>query len=428
MFTFPAAMILAIASGSPASSGPEATASLTLKTSGAVKGMGYYPQRIELSSTKPETLKKVPDGLKAPLYGVIKFGPAPAAGAKSDRVYHVVIDEPDGADARLFVDTNGNGDLSDDPAPEWKSRTYKTQDGKEFTQYMGGADLQTMIGAKPENLHINAYRFDKNDTGRAQLKNTMFYYRDYAFEGDVSLGGKTYKALLSDEMTTGDFRGVEPQGDGGSGVKLFVDVNGNGKYDTRGESFDIRAPFNIGGTTYEIKDMASTGDTFKIVKSDKQVDAIATPPDHSVGRKITAFDGKSMDGKSIKFPGDYKGKVVMLDFWATWCGPCMMEVPNLVKVYNQYHGHGFEILGITFDNANADDKIKDVMKDKGMTWTQIYEGKGWKTHIGSDMYAINSIPTAFLVDGDTGEILATGNDLRGEKLEPTLKKVLDRNK
>jgi hypothetical protein len=105
----------------------------------------------------------------------------------------------------------------------------------------------------------------------------------------------------------------------------------------------------------------------------------------------------------------------------------MAEVPGLVKAYNKFHAKGLEVLGVTFDNENAEDKIKTVTRDKGMSWPQVYEGKGWKTTVGG-LYGINSIPRAFLVDGDTGVILATGSDLRGDQLDATIQRVLDRSR
>src|SRR5262249_40354347 len=159
--------------------------------------------------------------------------------------------------------------------------------------------------------------------------------------------------------------------------------------------FDIRRPFNIGGTTYQIADMAANGSSFKVVKSDKTVPEIPTPPDHSVGKKATAFEQTLTSGKTVHFPGAYKGKVVMLDFWASWCGPCMGEVPGLVEVYNKYHEQGFDILGISLDNEKSKDKLAPVTEEKGMTWPQVCDGKFWKAEI-AELYVIRGIPAAFL--------------------------------
>jgi len=105
----------------------------------------------------------------------------------------------------------------------------------------------------------------------------------------------------------------------------------------------------------------------------------------------------------------------MLDFWATWCGPCMGEVPSLVKTYNEFHARGIEVLGISLDQTEAAEKLKHVTADKGMTWPQVCDGKSWKGDI-AQLYGVNAIPSAFLIDADTGEILASGGALRGEKL------------
>lgn len=122
------------------------------------------------------------------------------------------------------------------------------------------------------------------------------------------------------------------------------------------------------------------------------------------------------DGKPIKLSA-LKGKVVLVDFWASWCGPCRKENPNLVKAYSKYHDKGFEILGISLDDKK-DNWLKAIDADK-LTWLHASDLKGWKSDLAQE-YGIRSIPMNFLVDAN-GKIIA--KDLRGEELEKKLSTV-----
>lgn len=152
---------------------------------------------------------------------------------------------------------------------------------------------------------------------------------------------------------------------------------------------------------------------------DKSKDAKAAP------RKIQSFSAKDMDGKKIDFPSDYKGKIVMLDFWATWCNPCMAELPHVVSAYDKFHEQGFDVVGVTLDNKGAEEKIKSVEAERGMKWPQIYSGKFWNAPLAKK-FSIHSIPQAYLVDGDTGEILAEGMSMRGNALAGSIEAALAR--
>ena len=132
----------------------------------------------------------------------------------------------------------------------------------------------------------------------------------------------------------------------------------------------------------------------------------------AVGQKFIDFEMQTPDGKSVKL-SDYagKGKVVLVDFWASWCGPCRREMPNLVEAYAKYKGKNFEIVGVSLDQ-NAD-SWKEAIKTLKMTWPQMSDLKYWNSE-GAQLYAVNSIPHTMLIDGE-GTIIARG--LHGEELQ-----------
>src|SRR5262245_605410 len=178
----------------------DVTVKLKPVPTGASAKIGYYaPQSITLGTEKPGTLKKLPEGLTAPLYGTLPIGQT-LEPKSAERNYHVIVDEPEGKDARLFVDTNANGDLTDDPPAEWVGKAAQAPDGQVYKQYSGGANVQLPLAGEPLAAHLGMYRFDKHDPSRERLKDKLLYYRDYAMEGEVSLDGKTYRAVLSDEL------------------------------------------------------------------------------------------------------------------------------------------------------------------------------------------------------------------------------------
>lgn len=113
-----------------------------------------------------------------------------------------------------------------------------------------------------------------------------------------------------------------------------------------------------------------------------------------LGKAFPDLEFESLAGDTINI-GQMKGKVVLIDFWASWCGPCVYEMPAVVSIYEEYHGKGFEIVGISLDGDRS--ALERFMKSQGMKWPQYYDGRGWDNRVSSH-FGINSIPATVLLD------------------------------
>jgi peroxiredoxin len=130
----------------------------------------------------------------------------------------------------------------------------------------------------------------------------------------------------------------------------------------------------------------------------------------AVGAKAVDFTLNDVKGKPRKFSSFLGKSYVLLDFWASWCGPCRAEMPNVKKAYEMYHKKGFEIVGVSLDSKA--DAWKNAIKTIGITWPQMSDLKGWKCS-ASQLYGVDAIPATFLLDKQ-GVIIA--RNLRGEEL------------
>jgi thiol-disulfide isomerase/thioredoxin len=370
-----------------------------------VREFGTRAQAATVSDVPPQRLEGYTDKGIVPQFAEI------SVGSRENKVKIAVIVDANNAQMSFYPDTSG-------AKSDFKTERYRDGNGREFVRLTGQIRFPVQSESGRYEYAISVDRPDPRDPRNAAIKDSIYYSTSLLMRGKITVGSKTYDAALNDTTATGDFRGTDGAT---SNVLLLIDRNGNGTFDKRGEAFDTRLPFQLDGTAYEITDMSASGKTFSLMKSDKPAPDVPAPPDLRAGKDALPFAVKTIDGKTVRFPQDYKGKRVLLYFWASWCGDCRRDLPHLLKAYKQFHSKGVEIVGVSLDRPNGLADLRKFLKQNGMTWAQIYDGKMWQTDLAYQ-YLISEIPAAFLVDGSTGKILAAGNDVLGTKLSETLKK------
>lgn len=153
-----------------------------------------------------------------------------------------------------------------------------------------------------------------------------------------------------------------------------------------------------------------------VIKMRKHIEALRKV---SVGQTAPDFTQNDRDGNPVKLSDVYsKNQYTLIDFWASWCGPCREENPNVVAVFNDYKGKGFGVIGVSLDKER--ERWLKAIEDDKLAWTQVSDLKYWQNEAAA-MYAINSIPSNCLVD-KTGKIIA--HNLRGEVLRKKLEELL----
>lgn len=386
---------------------------LKLEPTGAVEArLGYFPVQIKVGPERPASVKKEPAYAATPKYGTIKVGNGP----KSD--YVIALDEPEGGTFKIYIDKNRNGDLTDDGDGAWSAKRegerpiYGTM-SVTFRASYGNAKKETGSA----DCAIAFYRFVR--TG----ENPLLCYRQSARTGEIAIEGVKHKVRLVEN----DADGVYNKKPGaGRPVWLQVDTKDDGSFASG--SVDARAPFKLGDQAYEAK-ISDDGAKISIKKTNKPViEPKAPPPPKPLLKEGTVapdFTAEKWGGGELKL-SDYKGQIVILDFWATWCGPCMKSMPHVEKVYQAVKDQGVAVLGVcVWDDKKPYEAWIPANKDKySFQFAFDPAGRDSSKSIAGSKFNVSGIPTTYIIDKE-GKVAAAivGYDDNDKRVEEALKKL-----
>jgi peroxiredoxin len=421
LLSLPLLLLVGVGLLSSCKAAPPTISALTLEPQGAEKNApDHLPVPVILSAAKPESITKEPKYRVPPKYGSFTLG------GEGGLTYSAAVDEPAEGAWKIYLDANHNGDLTDDAPGDWTGKQSKGS--------------KTIYGPNHYVLDVSWKLPDgKTSTGkygvafiRAADTPALLMVRMASRTGTLELEGKAHKLMLMENDSDALFSKTAASQDEakkGRPVWLMVDLNDDRQIDAgTGELVDVRGPFKLADHTYEAA-VSPDGASIKLTSSSK-VAWTAAPKEEPktglpVGTEAPNFKVAAPNGEIVEL-AKYRGQIVVLDFWSTWCGPCQRSMPHVEEVFQKVKGQQVAVLAVcVFDEK---ENYKEWLpQNKGQYHFQFAfdpAGRDDTKSVASTLYKVDGIPATYVIDKE-GKIAASisGFDEGDTRIEEALRKL-----